>query len=71
MEQNENDIHRYGGKRSSRIWSGLILVAAGVLLLAYKMGAPIPHWVFTWPVLLIAIGLLIGIKSRFHNPGLL
>ena len=69
MEQNENDIHRYGGMRSSRIWSGLILVAAGVLLLAYKMGAPIPSWVFTWPVLLIAIGLLTGIKSRFHNPG--
>ena len=69
MEQNENDIHRYRGMRSSRIWSGLILVAAGVLLLAYKMGAGIPHWVFTWPVLLIAIGLLTGVKSRFHNPG--
>lgn len=69
MEQNENDIHRYGGMRSSRVWSGLVLVAAGVLLLAYKMGAPIPHWVFTWPVLLISIGLLTGIKSRFHNPG--
>jgi predicted membrane protein len=33
------------------------------------MGAPIPGWVFTWPVLLIAIGLLVGVKSKFHNPG--
>ena len=71
MEQYERDIQRQGGMRSSRIWSGLILVGAGILLLAYKMGAPIPHWVFTWPVLLISFGLLTGIKSRFHNPGAL
>ena len=67
MEQ--NDIERYRGMKSSRIWSGLFLVIAGFLLLAYKMGAPIPGWLFTWPVLLIGIGLLTGIKSRFHNPG--
>ncbi len=53
----------------SRVGGGLFLLLAGFLLLAYKMGAPIPGWVFTWPVLLIAIGLLTGIKSRFHNPG--
>ncbi len=69
MEQNENEMRRYGGISSSRAWSGLILVAAGGLLLAYKMGAPIPRWVFTWPMLLIAFGLLTGVKSRFHNPG--
>ncbi|MEP6948231.1 MAG: DUF5668 domain-containing protein [Ginsengibacter sp.] len=69
MEQNENDLQRYGGMRSSRVWGGLVLVAAGSLWLANKMGAPIPHWMFTWPVLVIAFGILTGIKSRFHNPG--
>lgn len=67
MEQ--NDMKRYKGMRNSRIWTGFILVAVGLLLLAYKMGAPIPGWIFTWPVLLIAIGLLTGIKSKFRNPG--
>jgi fatty acid desaturase len=67
MEQNE--INRFGSSKDPRIWSGFILVASGVLLLAYKMGAPIPHWLFTWPVLLIIIGFLGGLKSRFHNPG--
>ncbi len=67
MEQ--NDLQNYRGGKDSRIWSGLILVAAGLLLLAYKLGAPIPSWVFTWPVLLIAIGFLTGVKSKFHNPG--
>ncbi len=69
MEQNKNDINQFGGSRGSRMWSGIILLLAGILLLGYKMGAPIPGWVFTWPVLLIAIGLLTGVKSRFHNPG--
>ena len=64
-----NDMERPSGMRSSRIWSGFFLLVAGLLLLGYKMGAPIPDWIFTWPVLLIAIGLLAGIKSRFHNPG--
>ncbi len=69
MEHTPDDLNRFGGHGRPRIWSGLILIVAGIVLLAYKMGAPIPHWVFTWPVLLIAIGLLAGIKSRFHNPG--
>lgn len=69
MEQNENEMHQFEKGRTPRIWSGIILLIAGILLLAYKMGAPIPGWFFTWPVLLIAIGILTGVKSRFHNPG--
>jgi predicted membrane protein len=69
MEKDEKDLQQPGVTKNSRMWSGLILVIAGVLLLAYKMGAGIPGWIFTWPVLLIVIGVLIGIKSRFHNPG--
>lgn len=69
MENKERELERFGGLGGPRMWSGVLLVIAGTLLLAYKMGAPIPRWIFTWPVLLIAIGLLTGIKSRFHNPG--
>lgn len=49
------------------IWAGLFLVAAGSLYLASKMGAPFPNWFFTWPVLLIAIGIFTGIKKRFRD----
>jgi predicted membrane protein len=67
MEQ--NNFERQPINHGSRIWSGLFLLAAGFLLLAYKMGAPIPGWIFTWPVLLMVIGLFVGIKSKFRNPG--
>lgn len=67
MEQNEQDFERK--INHSRVSGGIFLLLAGFLLLAYKMGAPIPSWVFTWPMLLIVIGLFTGIKSRFHNPG--
>ena len=56
-------------KSKGRISTGLFLVGAGILLFAFKMGAPLPGWLFTWPVLLIAIGLLIGIRHNFKNPG--
>ena len=69
MENKERETAQFGGTRTPRVWSGVILLIAGVMLLAYKIGAPIPDWVFTWPVLLIAIGILTGIKSRFRNPG--
>lgn len=65
----KDTINEINGLQNSRIGTGLLLLLAGVLLLAYKMGAPIPEWIFTWPVLLIGIGLLIGIKSKFQNPG--
>lgn len=61
-----NDIN---GPNNSRVGTGLLLLIAGILLFAYKMGAPIPGWIFTWPVLLIGIGILVGIKSKFQNPG--
>lgn len=71
MEDEKDKIknYPYQGGRSNRILAGLILLAAGVLLLVHKMGGPVPGWLFTWPVLLIVIGLFAGAKSRFHNPG--
>ena len=61
-----NYMHTSGG---NRIWSGLLLLAIGGLLMAKKLGADIPDWMFHWNMLLIAIGLLISLKSGFRNAG--
>ena len=60
------NAHQYSG---GRVWSGLLLLAAGGLLLARQVGANIPDWMFHWHMLLIAIGLLISFKSGFKNAG--
>jgi predicted membrane protein len=66
QEINNNDSPHF---RNSRIGSGLILLAAGLLLLASKLGAPIPGWIFTWPMILILVGIVSGVKNNFQNPG--
>lgn len=52
-----------------RVIAGLIVVIAGTVLLAKQLGVGMPYWLFTWPMLLIAIGLYIGFRHNFRNPG--
>ncbi|NIM34431.1 MAG: hypothetical protein GTN67_02945 [Hydrotalea flava] len=54
-------------QKSNRLYMGIFFIIGGLLLLANKMGYPIPDWIFSWPMLLIAIGILSGIKHRFQN----
>lgn len=60
--RNRHHVHNH-------MWGGLILVAVGGLLLARRLGAYIPEWLLSWPMLLIAFGLLIALKSNFRNAG--
>jgi hypothetical protein len=52
---------------NGKIVGGLILVGVGVALLARNVGVFMPHWLFTWPMILILIGLYIGVKHNFRN----
>jgi predicted membrane protein len=49
---------------------GIVIIVVGTLILLDKLDFFIlPHWLLTWPVLLIAIGFLIGAKQRFSGIG--
>jgi predicted membrane protein len=54
-------------RRSGRIWAGLFLLLVGGVLLLDQLGFPLPDWLFSWHILLIAIGLFIGFRSNFRN----
>ncbi|MBY0482875.1 MAG: cell wall-active antibiotics response protein [Chitinophagaceae bacterium] len=47
--------------------AGLILVGVGVTLVLRNMNFPFPDWIFTWPMILILIGIYTGVKHNFRN----
>ena len=55
-------------KENGRVWTGIILLGIGAVLLLSRMGFPFPKWLFEWPVILILVGLFVGVRNRFHNP---
>ena len=64
MMRNWERRHRRG-----KVLGGMFIVGIGSLFLAREMGMYIPNWIFSWKVLLIAIGLFVGIKHSFRNAG--
>lgn len=55
--------------KRGKIIGGIFVVIAGALFLGRELGAEIPYWVFSWKMLLIAIGLYVGLKHRFRRWG--
>ncbi|WP_118972439.1 LiaF transmembrane domain-containing protein [Taibaiella koreensis] len=49
---------------------GLVLIVIGVLFLLNRIpqtAGLFPHWFFTWPMILIAIGIFTGVKNGFRH----
>lgn len=51
------------------IWTGLFLLLIGGLALVKSLGVPMPVWLLSWQMLLIAIGLFIGFRKGFRDGG--
>ena len=60
-------IKNYKDKESGRVIGGLILVAVGAALLLRNTGFLMPGWLFTWPMILILVGIYTGFKHNFRN----
>ncbi len=60
--------HRCANHRNNRIAFGALVVLIGVIVLIKKLGVvvfPFPMW----PLVLIAVGLFLGVKSNFRSFG--
>jgi len=73
QREERRELRRRGivirAKVGGNIWIGLLIVVIGSLLLAREFGFWFPGWIFTWPVLIILVGLFIGAKSSFRDLG--
>lgn len=57
-------------KVGNGFWVGVSILLFGSLLLLDRMDmVEFPRWLFSWKVLLIAIGLVIGINKKFEGIG--
>lgn len=66
MEEVKNEVR---SNNTNRICGGLIIIGVGLVFLLRNFGVYIPDWIFSWHILLIIIGLLIGYKRNFNGPG--
>ena len=70
MDSQEQQSNYNPPKHNGRIWGGLFLLAVGAVFLLKEMDYPFfPDWLFTWPMILIAIGIFSGLKHGFRGPG--
>ena len=63
MEKNRNFKDREGG----RVIGGLILVGVGGAVRLRNTGFFMPDWLFSWPMILILVGIYSGFKHNFRN----
>lgn len=52
---------------NSHLWLGAILIIVGAAAIAKNLFFDLPYWLFSWPMILILIGLFSGIKHNFRN----
>ncbi|MGX5817571.1 LiaF transmembrane domain-containing protein [Chitinophaga lutea] len=56
-------------QNNSGLWGGVVLLIVGIVFLLRKLDLHLPDWIFSWPMILIAVGILIGAKNKFQGNG--
>lgn len=68
MNKKENSGVRIQNN-SGRMIGGMVLLIIGLAFFADEAGAPLPRWLFRWPMILVAIGLYLGGRQSFRMGG--
>jgi hypothetical protein len=63
-----NDSNISSKRQNNKAFVGLFLVALGGIYLLRQLGIFFfPGWLFSWPMILIIVGIFSGIKHNFRN----
>jgi predicted membrane protein len=68
-EDFKKEVKNRFDNRSGRVWGGMVLVIIGLLFLAHQAGVDVPHWIFSWEMFAIGIGVYIGARHSFRPGG--
>ncbi|RYZ94740.1 MAG: hypothetical protein EOP47_27235 [Sphingobacteriaceae bacterium] len=56
-------------RTSNSIWGGLVLLLIGMVFLLDNLNINVPHWITSWHMILLVIGLIVGVKHNFRGAG--
>src|ERR1700759_5385883 len=57
-------------RQNNRVWGGLfLLIIGGIFFLREADFFFFPSWLFSWPMILIAVGVYTGIRHQFRGAG--
>lgn len=65
--RDRDDFRIGGGPKNSSVVIGGFIIVVGIILLLRRMGVVFPYWLISWKTLLIAIGIVMGLKSGFRD----
>ncbi|QDH77539.1 hypothetical protein FKX85_00170 [Echinicola soli] len=57
----------FGRGDGGRTTTGLIVLVVGLFLLVKQLGVIVPGWIFSWPMIFVAIGLITLSKHNFQS----
>jgi len=70
MDIQDSNFNYKKKKQDNRVLTGLFFFLIGIALLLNEMSNHfLPPWLFTWPMILILVGIFSGIKCQFRNSG--
>jgi predicted membrane protein len=67
--QEKRAARRLKRRSNNNILAGVILLLVGGALLMRQFHYDLPHWLFTWPMIVITAGVFIGAANRFRDMG--
>lgn len=65
----ERQNHEFGAVHSkhSRVWTGIFILLIGFAALLKASIPFFPDWIFSWQMLLVALGMFIGVRHNFRG----
>lgn len=51
------------------LWAGVVVLCIGLFFFLDRLDLSLPHWVISWPMLVIVIGFVMGVKRKFQGAG--
>lgn len=62
-------FNRHQDNSGNGLWAGIIVLCIGLFFFLDRLDLNLPHWIISWPMLLVVIGFGMGLKRRFQGIG--